>query len=228
MKEKIDYDFCSLSNIFSRPEKLNIFARQRMKAVRELLNDYESFNCFPSCNRCCYGSILISYTEFNYILLYIQEMWSAEEVKELFRKRVGLIQDEKTVLCPFLKEEESREHCSVYPARPLICRVFGTTAAPCEESIEPLYLPENLFYQAYDLLYYVGNNFIALHIDREWALFEAPFTFWCLADEGKRERIFLKKLILEKGESYNAVIYDLGKGKFVVYRNGECKVLSRL
>ncbi|NMB41672.1 MAG: YkgJ family cysteine cluster protein, partial [Firmicutes bacterium] len=226
MEGKINYDFLSLEGIFQRPETLNAFAREKMEHVRQILRDYEVYNCPSCCKQCCYGSILMSYTEFTYIMLYIQENWPRERIEKLFRDKVGILQNADALLCPFLQEEASEEHCSIYMARPLICRVFGTEAAPCPEPIEPGKLPESLFYHAYNQLYYSNDNFIALDLDRKWAVFEAPFALWCLADNSKQTRTFLRSYLEEQKESYNAVLYDRSQNIFFAYRNGEKVTLS--
>ena len=232
MKNKLDYDFTSLEGIFQRPEPLNVFALERMGAVKDLLRDRESYSCPPSCRQCCYGSILMSYTEFTYIMLYLQESWSWEKIFALFRTRVGLLTDNDgtgTLLCPFLQEDAEKEHCSIYPARPLICRVFGTTAAPCEEPINPSAMEESLFYRAYDLLYYGHGreNFIALNLHKNWAVYEAPFALWCLADNSKETRIYLYNLIAGQKNSFNADLYDREKCNFFVYRSGYKTILNQ-
>jgi Fe-S-cluster containining protein len=227
MTDKIDYDFSSLQGIFQRPEPLNTFALERMERVRHLLSDYEVYNCPPYCKQCCYGSILMSYSEFTYIMLYIQKNWSPEKIKKFFQYNVGILQDNGALLCPFLREEVGVEHCSIYAARPLICRVFGTKAAPCQEPVEPGELQENLFYHAYNLLYYGNDNFIALDLDGEWAVFEAPFALWCLADNSGVTRSYLRTLLEERKDSFNAVLYDCGQNNFFVYRGGTKVIISK-
>ncbi|RJX25774.1 MAG: YkgJ family cysteine cluster protein [Dethiobacter sp.] len=227
MAKKIEYDFSSLEGIFQRPEPLNAFALERMERVRHLLRDYEVYNCPPHCKQCCYGSILMSYTEFTYIILYIRKNWSLQKIEKFFRDNVGLLQVNGALLCPFLQEEAGIEHCSIYAARPLICRVFGTMAAPCQEPVEPGDLQENLFYQAYNLLYYSNDILIALNLDREQALFEAPFALWCLADNSEETRGFLRTLLEERKDSFNAVLYDCGQNNFYAYHQGMKVILSK-
>ncbi|MGI6308424.1 MAG: YkgJ family cysteine cluster protein [Dethiobacteria bacterium] len=221
MEKRIAYDFSSLKNIYQRPEPLNAFAWERMAKVCNLLKKYEVYHCLPHCKQCCYGAIIMSYTEFNFIMLHIQERWSAQERRAFFRHNVGRLQDNGSFLCPFLQEDAAVRHCRIYEARPLICRVFGTAAAPCQEPIEPGLLTENLFYQAYNLLYYSHNNFIALNLDEEWAIFEAPFALWCLADNSAETREYLRALIEKEKNSFHAVLYDCRENTFFVYRQGE-------
>jgi Fe-S-cluster containining protein len=226
MNIRIDFDFSSLTDIFQRPEPLNSFALERMEQARRLIGGYEKYNCPSYCKQCCYGSILMSYTEFTYIMLHIQKNWPPEKIEELFRHRVGVLQDSGALLCPFLQEEASVAHCSIYAARPLICRVFGTEAAPCQEDVQPSELPESIFYRAYNLLYYSNNNFIALELDEEWAVFEAPFALWCLADNSRETRRYLRALMEERADTFNAVLYDCRENVFFVFRDGKKATLT--
>ncbi len=227
MPEKVPYDFTSLGNLFQRPEALHEFAQESMGQVQEMLRFSMQFNCTPSCSSCCQGSILMSYTEFTYIWLYLEQSWSAVQIRDLLQKRVQVMQNETTLRCPFLSSGKAAEHCSIYQARPLICRVFGTSAAPCGENIKPVALDENLFFRAYDRLYYANQQFIALRISADWALFKAPFAFWCLADNDERSRAFLQGFILEKNDSFHSVLYDLHEDIFFTISKGERREIPR-
>lgn len=228
MNNKINIDFSALQGIFHRPKPLNDFALERMERVRLLLGDYEVFNCPAYCKECCYGSILMSYTEFTYIMLFLQQHWPQQKIEELFQQKVGILQESGTLLCPFLREEANIEHCSIYAARPLICRVFGTEASPCQqEAVQPAKLPESLFYHAYNLLYYSNDAFIALELGGGWALFEAPFALWCLADNSKETRSRLRSLLEERKDTFNAVLYDSRENLFFVYSQGKRVILSK-
>ncbi len=225
-REKINYDFSKMKELFQRTEHLNYFALERMETVLYLLRDKEKYHCPAHCNKCCYGSILMSYTEFTFIMLYIQQNWAAEKTGDLFQERVGLLQNEESLLCPFLQEDANSRHCLIYPARPLICRVFGTTASPCEQPVTSSHLEDELFYQAYDLLYYSSNRLIALDLDPEWSVYEAPFALWCLADDGPESRSFLRSFIEESGDSFRAVLYDQKEKTFFYYSGGKKEILQ--
>lgn len=226
MIEQIPYNFTSLQNLFRRPETLNEFAQDRMGKVQEMLRHGKKFSCPPACNRCCQGAILMSYTEFNYIWLYLEQAWSAGQVDLLLRQEIKIMQNESTPRCPFLDREKTSEHCSIYQARPLICRVYGTTASPCDENVDPVSLDESMFYRAYDCLYYANNQFIALQLDEDWALFKAPFAFWCLADHDDASRLFLRRFIQQRQDSCHAVLYDRQQGSFFTLSKGERKTIS--
>ena len=227
MTSLIPYDFTRLQKLFSRPALLNEFAHYSMGQVEEMLQHSNHYNCSPSCNRCCYGSILMSYTEFNYIWIYLEQCWSSERINELLQLDIKRIQGDSTIRCPFLASNKAAGHCKIYQARPLICRAFGTTAAPCDEDIEPVPLNNSLFYRAYDQLYYANNQFIALTISDDWALFEAPFAFWCLADSDESSRQFLTQFIQDKNDTFHAVLYDLHRRHFFAISKGEHNIISR-
>ena len=226
--EKLECGLSESDEFFGRPEELSDFALERARVVADLLRDKENYHCPASCNVCCYGSILMSYTEFTAIMLYLEENRGQDEIEKLFRERVGLLQDAGTLLCPFLKEDAESEHCSIYPVRPLICRVFGTSSSPCEEIGDPSLLEEELFYEAYDLLYYGGKQFIALNLDEKWAVFEAPFAVWRLADGNEDSRRYLRSIIEERGESFKAVLYDKEESVFFSYVRGEKLIINNL
>ncbi len=226
-EKKINYSFSKMKGILERPEPLNNFARDRMGQVKHFLEGRENYNCPSSCKHCCYGSILMSYTEFTFIMMFIQKNWSEDYIEWLLEEKIGLLQeDHRYLLCPFLQENVSKEHCLVYPARPLICRVFGTTAAECGEQIVPSYMEEEILYHAHKLLYYSGEQFIALNLDEKISLFEAPFTLWCLADDSSESRNYLTRLIEKKKHSFQGVLYENKKHSFYVLENGYKKILS--
>ncbi len=226
-ENRINYSFAEMKGIYERPEALNNFARERMERVKRLLKDREKYSCPPSCKLCCYGSILMSYTEFTYIMVNMQENWNMNDLQRIFEQKVGLLQDDRrALLCPFLDEKASQKHCLIYHARPLICRVFGTTAAACNEPIEPSFLDEEAFYFAYNLLYYSGEQFIALNLDEKIALYEAPFALWCLADDSSESRAYLIRLLEIEGDSLQGVLYDRPNNSFFVLEDGFKKGFS--
>ena len=225
-RKRIERDFSAAKGIFNRPEPLNNFARKKMKELNALLKDQTVYNCAPSCLNCCYGSILMSYTEFTAITLFLQENWSTELLEKMMSERVGLLKEDGMLLCPFLNTDADCEHCRIYPSRPLICRVYGTTAAPCDEAILPSPLSEELFNMAHTLLYYSGSQFIALNLNASWALFEAPFALWCLADNSEVDRLFLCELMEQQKDSFHAVLYDREKQIFFTLQRGEKKCLN--
>ncbi len=226
MEKKIKWDFAGAENIFNRPEPLNEFARRKMKELNALLKEHNVYNCPSSCMKCCYGSILMSYTEFTAITLFLQENWPREQIRRIMAHRVGVLKEDGMLLCPFLNMDANYEHCSIYIARPLICRVFGTAAAPCGEDISPSALSADLFNLVHELLYYSDGQFIALNLSPDWALFEAPFALWCLADNSEADRRYLCHLLKKGGESFRAILFDRVRHSFFTLEHHEKKFIS--
>ena len=106
MEGKINYDFLSLEGIFQRPETLNALPGKN-GTCQANLRDYEVYNCPSCCKQCCYSSILMSYTEFTYIML-ISRKTGTERIEKLFRDKVGIYKT--PMLCSALS-------CRKKPAR---------------------------------------------------------------------------------------------------------------
>ena len=79
--------------------------------------------CKKGCAYCCKdGEYPISELEYINLMLYYSKLPS--EIKGNINKKVKILLEkkrEKMYECPFLINNE----CSVYPARPIICRTFG-------------------------------------------------------------------------------------------------------
>lgn len=206
--DKLHFNFTEIvDNVINKPADMLDYARRQMDGVRELLRDMPDYTCPPSCRECCHGSILMSYVEYINVLQGLRERYGPEGLAEIFRERLGVLEEDGKLLCPFVNDEKAAQHCGIYHERPLICRVFGTTASPCEEEIDHPHFPEGPFYRAYNQLYYVEDgSFIGLPLTEGLALYEAPFDIWAIADSGQVEE--LMALFAEHG-SMRAVICDL-------------------
>lgn len=211
--KKLKFDFEEIAaSVLHKPEDMTEYAKKQLDRVRVLLQDMPAYTCPPSCSLCCHGSILMSYVEYIAVMQCLKERLSDTALLELFRKRLGVLEDKGKLLCPFLNDDKEAQHCGIYHDRPLICRVYGTTASPCEEEIEHPHFPEAPFYHAYNLLYYVEDgSFIGLPLSEELALYEAPFDLWMIADSGKTAA--LMELFAEHG-SMRAVICDVPANRF--------------
>lgn len=80
-------------------------------------------HCKKGCGECCEHFVPdITEAEANYLALYIIESKREEEVMNRFLE----FSEETKGPCP-LYNADSGFHCSVYNARPLICRLFGSS-----------------------------------------------------------------------------------------------------
>lgn len=211
--EKLAFNFQAIfASILDKPAEMTDYAKEQMDRVRRLLHTMPAYTCPLSCNLCCHGSILMSYVEYIHILHRLQEKYGAEKLSALFSERLGVLEEEDKLLCPFIDTNKKAEHCAIYDDRPLICRVYGTTAAPCATEIDQPHFPSASFHQAYNLLHYLADgSFIGLPLPDGLALFEAPFSIWAAADSGKTEEVL--KIFAEHG-SMRAVICDLPANRF--------------
>ncbi len=211
--EKLAFNFPAiLASILDKPTEMSDYAGEQMDHVRRLLQTMPAYNCPSSCNLCCHGSILMSYVEYVHIMHRLRENYNAEKLLALFSRRLGVLEDEGKLLCPFINENKKAEHCAIYHDRPLICRVYGTTAAPCAAEIDQPHFSSTGFHHAYNLLYYLADgSFIGLPLPDGLALFEAPFSIWAAADSGKTEEVL--SIFAEHG-SMRAVICDVPANRF--------------
>lgn len=115
-----------------------------------------SLQCAKGCSNCCYDYFIISEVEFEIILKHIEKTWKKSEVDKLYTKAHTSLETfkkenpdlyrtltEKTTLpkqamdfskyvrprtsfpCPFL--DDTNKDCRIYPVRPMICRIHGST-----------------------------------------------------------------------------------------------------
>lgn len=216
---KIDFAFAGIARaILDKPASMTEYAGQRVSEACEMLYGMPPYACPPSCSSCCHGTILMSYVEFVHLLHVLKEKLGPAGVEELFAGRLGVLQEDGKLLCPFVDEKKEAEHCTVYSDRPLICRVFGTSASPCAEDITHPYFPDILFHRAYDLLYYTEDgSFIGLPLTENLVLYEATFDLWAVADSGYEAELIK---ILAKYGGMRSVLYDLAEGRFFTIEKG--------
>jgi len=216
---KLNFAFAGIARaILDKPAEMTEYALQRITAARAALSGMPPYACAPSCNRCCHGTILMSYVEFVHLLHVLKVKHGAEGVESLFARRLGVLVEEGKLLCPFLDDEKEAEHCTIYGERPLICRVFGTSASPCDEDIAHPYFPDTLFHQAYNLLYDAEDgNFIGLPLTENLVLYGATFDHWAIADSGHEAE--LVKMFAEYG-GMRSVLYALEESRFFTVEKG--------
>ena len=95
------------------------------KMVAEHLKSFSCVACANNCSTCCEKpSVPITEPELSGISLF-----ASEKLLEPLRSRVKkrLQEHEATLECPFLVDKS----CSIYFARPLICRQFYVQNKPC-------------------------------------------------------------------------------------------------
>lgn len=225
LMKKINFTFLEiLDEVKEKPADMAEYAKQQMERVSETLHDMPPYACPSSCSNCCHGSILMSYVEYINILLHLHDT-DEDLLTHLFTSRLGVLEDDGKLLCPFVRDEKEKEHCAIYMERPLICRVFGTSASPCEEDIDHPKFPDELFYHAYNMLYYMSDgSFIGLPLTDNLVLYEAPFDIWAVADSGRTSE--LMDIFKEHG-SMRSVLYDLvGNRFFTIIETGERHYIS--
>lgn len=98
-----------------------------MKAINDLLRRLASLQCKGKCQESC-GPLAISHEENEDIYEYCEtkgiEYWNLTSVKNL-REGIKSLMTGKDVYCPFLNDGGK---CSIYPVRPMICRLWGMTS----------------------------------------------------------------------------------------------------
>ncbi len=123
------YTIETLNNIFASSVSL---AGGVLAAVRRVKGASKPAACRAGCNYCCHLQVEISVPELLSLVSYVNENFSPEEMEAL-KARVheaelqtrGMNSYERLfarVLCPLLSDGQ----CSVYPARPLVCRGYNS------------------------------------------------------------------------------------------------------
>jgi len=96
-----------MASIVYQPPREEI---ERAKSlVLEIYDAIPDFECVPGCADCC-GTIKFTYIERQIILEYAR------------KNNIKIEMVSATKNCPVLDENN---RCKIYPARPLICRLFG-------------------------------------------------------------------------------------------------------
>ena len=89
------------------------------KRLSAYFEDHKDFiHCKIGCSDCCKaGDYPMSQLEFDYIMRGYIDL--DEQKKQIVKTNIE--HSEKGGMCPFLVNEE----CSIYPYRPIVCRVHG-------------------------------------------------------------------------------------------------------
>jgi len=89
----------------------------------EVFRRKSKIKCFKGCGRCCENSF-VETTVLEMIPL-AAELWRRNRAEEWLQKDVG---EHKRGVCPFYAPDpqiKGNGRCTIYPLRPLICRMFA-------------------------------------------------------------------------------------------------------
>lgn len=214
--DRIPFDFVNIMDV-----TLTIALQKKPEAAKlELLTQkYVSnnhyFGCFPGCYSCCETTILMSGHEYRIIAHHIARAWNKESLFDLFAYKLGRINKENYLVCPFLNLANPEKHCEIYEVRPWICRVFGTTAVPCN------LIPPNLRLRVPPEIHEQSSTFFNtyfLRLDKDICLASAPFEGWCIADSSKRNARWLLNSIVNRQYGLEAILVNLVTRETYDYR----------
>ena len=94
--------------------------------ITDLYELIPDFICTPGCHECCRSFGVPSRTQIE-----------DERIKRFLREHQMPVGEAKGSTCPYLVEEG----CSIYPVRPFICRLYGTSPNyKCKMDVAPLRL----------------------------------------------------------------------------------------
>lgn len=116
------------SLIASRLAQAKLSPLKKLEAIYELLDELGSYvasstPCRKGCSSCCHYAVTVSEVEVQFIEAHTRN----KRLKQALPKR-----DYHGHACPFLKNNA----CSIYVARPFVCRRFHSLA-PSAEWCEP-------------------------------------------------------------------------------------------
>jgi Fe-S-cluster containining protein len=138
-----------LNNKLPQAKTLPEFYQFVQEMIFQINVFYENIQCKTGCSRCCkfYGSPQMFKSEWDYIRTFIDKNFGEKQKRRVFKKFKENIDSLKESLendiasddvndnfsvyvfmlseCPFLYKGS----CSIYEARPLICRIFGNSLA---------------------------------------------------------------------------------------------------
>ncbi len=224
---RLPFDYGDIKVPSSIDPLVSAEAVKRFKHMEENLRQMPEYSCAETCSECCFGTILMSYYEYVFIMDYLREKATEEELEKLIIERLGTLKEGKALLCPFLLDDNLKQHCSIYSIRPLICRVFGTEAAPCHKNISFVPFSEDMFNKAHDSIYYdeVGE-FNGFFLREDLVLYQGPFDFWFLANTSEANAEALADFMEEQGSSLGAVLFDLKESNLFALKEGNKIILQ--
>lgn len=99
--------------------------REVIKDMESGVYDYTKDGKCVGCGKCCSNLLPLSNEEIKDILRYIRK-YHIKEQKHILPTTEPVFD----LTCPFLNESGGNEKCTIYPARPHICRVFVCNQPP--------------------------------------------------------------------------------------------------
>lgn len=106
-----DSAYTARATAAGRGEKLNL--------LKKIITGHPDVQSCARCGRCCLDfPFACREVEFLHLLPFMAREWTPDRQEEFFNNRLGALGPDGRNLCPFLGPGS----CSIYPARPLICR----------------------------------------------------------------------------------------------------------
>lgn len=99
--------------------------KQTINDMERGVFDYTQDGRCSGCGQCCSNFLPLSDREIEEIRKYIKKHHIAEQ-----KHFVPTAKPTMDWTCPFLRDEEPKEKCAIYPIRPKICRVFQCNQPP--------------------------------------------------------------------------------------------------
>ncbi len=124
-------DFKSLTPLFeAMQEQYTAISKLTQSFAIRVHRENKPINCEKGCSWCCYQPVYLTTQEAILIFQYMQQSTDVSfqnsikaNVKAKYKKTKGLPEEKKQLIrhaCPFLLQGA----CSVYPVRPMACRIY--------------------------------------------------------------------------------------------------------
>lgn len=114
---ELDVEQLKDTGCYERLKNLQVFYDYVNNFLSEF-DERENIRCIEACGECCKHYLPdLTIVEAEYIALYLIQTGRVEEFFSRCEKDINY--------CPMFNED-SNYHCSIYPARGLICRLFGS------------------------------------------------------------------------------------------------------
>lgn len=105
----------------------HIIVSTKIELINKIISNHPDQSNCHGCGECCKEFPFACHlVEFIFLINYIAYEWDEKQQSKLFIELMGKVNYDGTNICPFLYHNK----CSIYPARPLLCR-----RAICGDSI---------------------------------------------------------------------------------------------